>query len=55
VVAGESWWPADEAVADRLLAAWKLDKAVYELLYEIDNRPDWIDVPLSALEELSAA
>jgi starch synthase (maltosyl-transferring) len=54
VVGGQGWWPRDRDVADRLLDAWKIDKAVYELLYEIDNRPDWIDVPLAALEELSA-
>lgn len=50
VAAGQSWWPADRAVADRLLAAWKLDKAIYELGYELDNRPDWAEVPLAAVE-----
>jgi len=53
--AGHDWWPADDAVADRLLAVWKLDKAVYELAYEIDNRPDWVEVPLGALEDFLSA
>lgn len=41
------WWPA--AGADELVEAYRLDKALYELAYEIDNRPDWVDVPLAAL------
>ena len=49
--AGQPWWPADPAAADALLAVFKLDKAIYELAYELNNRPDWIDVPLAAIEE----
>jgi maltose alpha-D-glucosyltransferase/alpha-amylase len=49
---GEVWWPADADEQRLLLAAFTLDKAVYELAYEIANRPDWIDVPLGALEVL---
>jgi maltokinase len=30
---------------------FKLDKAIYELAYELNNRPDWVDVPLAAIEE----
>jgi maltose alpha-D-glucosyltransferase/alpha-amylase len=52
--AGGTWWPRDRPVADRLLAIFKLDKAIYELAYELANRPDWIDVPLAALEETLA-
>ena len=44
-----SWWPEDRREADRLLSLYKLDKAVYELAYEADHRPDWIDVPLAAV------
>jgi len=46
---GHAWWPADAAAADAMLAAYKLDKALYELAYELTNRPDWIEVPLAAL------
>jgi trehalose synthase-fused probable maltokinase len=52
--AGHAWWPADPAAAARLLEAWKIDKAVYELAYEIDNRPAWVEVPLAALESYLA-
>jgi trehalose synthase-fused probable maltokinase len=33
----------------RALAAWELDKALYEVAYEARNRPDWIELPLRAL------
>jgi trehalose synthase-fused probable maltokinase len=51
--AGQPWWPADPREAARLLAVYKLDKAVYELAYELGNRPDWVAVPLAALEDLA--
>lgn len=51
--AGTPWWPADSASSTRLLAAYVLDKAIYELAYELGNRPDWVPVPLAALEELA--
>jgi maltokinase len=43
--------PAGEA-RDALLAACELEKALYELRYELDNRPDWAHVPLAGIERL---
>ena len=37
---------------DRLLGLFVLEKAVYELAYELNNRPDWVEVPLAGLLEL---
>ncbi len=46
---GATWWSQDRREATRLLELFKIDKAVYELAYEADHRPDWIDVPLAAV------
>ena len=46
---------ADDASLRVLLAAFEADKAVYEALYEARNRPDWLPIPLGALERISAA
>ncbi len=48
-VAGCPSYPADEADAEALIGLFTLEKALYELRYELQNRPEWIDVPLSGL------
>lgn len=35
-----------------LLAALLLEKAFYELLYELNNRPSWLPIPLNGILEL---
>lgn len=35
----------------KLLRAYEMDKAIYEVLYELRNRPDWLEIPMTALRE----
>jgi len=35
-----------------LLAAYLLEKALYELLYELNNRPNWLRIPLAGILSL---
>ena len=37
-----------------LLTTLELDKAVYEAIYESRNRPDWVEIPLQAIERLAS-
>lgn len=41
--------------SDAVLAAYETDKAVYEVVYELRNRPDWVGIPLGAIRRLVAA
>jgi maltose alpha-D-glucosyltransferase/alpha-amylase len=44
--------PADRGDVALLLEISLLEKAVYELGYELDNRPDWAWVPLRGILRL---
>jgi maltose alpha-D-glucosyltransferase/alpha-amylase len=35
--------------AHRLLVSYQLEKALYELLYELNNRPAWVRIPLAGI------
>jgi maltose alpha-D-glucosyltransferase/alpha-amylase len=45
---------AFDAAAPPLLELFEIEKALYELRYELDNRPDWIGVPLTGIAALTA-
>jgi trehalose synthase-fused probable maltokinase len=36
----------------RACAPFEIDKACYELAYELDNRPEWVAIPLAGLSRL---
>ncbi|HWD63726.1 MAG TPA: phosphotransferase [Solirubrobacteraceae bacterium] len=44
--------PAGETAVQNLLAIFELEKAIYELRYELDNRPDWVGIPVAGIERL---
>ena len=44
--------PAGEHGIERLLMVFELEKAVYELRYELDNRPDWVRIPVAGIQRM---
>ena len=40
-------WPADAGTAEGMLDFFLLEKAFYEIEYELAHRPDWLRVPLA--------
>ena len=46
--------PSGAVAIERLLTVYELEKAVYELRYELDNRPDWVRIPVAGIQRLIA-
>ncbi len=47
--------PHGESQTHGLLATFELEKALYELQYELDNRPDWVAIPVAGILRLAEA
>ena len=47
--------PDDAEQLKILFDAYLLEKAVYETGYELNNRPDWVTVPLEGILQIMAA
>ena len=47
--------PEDPEQLKILLDAFILEKAIYEIGYELNNRPDWLKVPLQGILQLLEA
>jgi trehalose synthase-fused probable maltokinase len=44
--------PANPAQRDELLCLFVLEKALYELNYELNNRPEWLRIPVFGIRRL---
>ncbi|MDA4112072.1 MAG: maltose alpha-D-glucosyltransferase [Thaumarchaeota archaeon] len=51
-VANSPILPSDKKALSVLLNAYLLEKSVYELGYELNNRPQWVAIPLKGIEDL---
>jgi maltose alpha-D-glucosyltransferase/alpha-amylase len=47
-------WPADRRAAEQMLNFFLLEKAFYEIEYELAHRPDWLRVPLTGVLRILA-
>lgn len=48
----QSLLPPGQQGIDNLLGIFELEKAIYELRYELDNRPEWVSIPVAGIERL---
>jgi maltose alpha-D-glucosyltransferase/alpha-amylase len=53
-MAHQPLWPADLPAAARMLSFFLLEKAFYEIEYELAYRPDWLRVPLTGILRILA-
>jgi len=52
LVQGTGLFPNTPNELNVLLYAHLLEKAVYELGYELNNRPNWVGIPLEGIRQL---
>jgi maltose alpha-D-glucosyltransferase/alpha-amylase len=52
---GASFIPPRENDLEVLLEAYLLDKAVYEVGYELNNRPSWVVIPIRGIKHILGA
>ncbi len=53
-VKGSSFIPEDKDDLAIMLETYLLEKAIYELNYELNNRPDWVIIPLRGIKSIMA-
>jgi maltokinase len=44
--------PNSRGATEQLLSIFELEKAIYELRYELNNRPDWVGIPVAGILRL---
>ena len=47
-----SFMPRERRQLDELLSVYTIEKAIYEADYELNNRPDWLHIPLNGLNTI---
>jgi maltokinase len=50
--ADPSLLPAGRHGVEQLISVFELEKAVYELRYELNHRPDWVRTPVASIERM---
>ena len=53
-IVGTTSYPRDGDLAQRLLELFVLEKAFYEMSYELANRPAWVRIPLEGIRSILA-
>jgi maltose alpha-D-glucosyltransferase/alpha-amylase len=53
-ISGTRSYPSDPAVAQWMLDLFVLEKAFYEMSYELANRPAWVRIPLEGIRSILA-
>ena len=51
-VSGSGLLPSSPSAVRALLDLYLLEKAFYELIYELNSRPDWVKIPLMGIASL---
>jgi trehalose synthase-fused probable maltokinase len=51
-IGAEPFLPSDLVLRNKLVNLFELEKAFYELKYEMRNRPDWVEIPMAGLLDL---
>ncbi len=54
VIGAEPFLPSNGDLREALIALYELEKAFYELHYELGHRPDWVGIPLAGLLDLAS-
>jgi maltose alpha-D-glucosyltransferase/alpha-amylase len=44
--------PSNQLLVDRLITIFSLEKALYEVGYELRSRPDWVEIPLRGILDI---
>jgi maltose alpha-D-glucosyltransferase/alpha-amylase len=51
-VKGSAFIPKEKEDLEILMTTFLLEKAIYELNYELNNRPDWVVIPLRGIKSI---